>query len=108
MTQLQALAWTLILEVPIVLLGARLMSAPPGRTVLAGLAASGMSHPVAWKFALISPPDAFLLYLAAIELAVTLFEAIVLKSVMRLRWLQALVLSLAANVFSSGVGWWLA
>lgn len=108
MTQLQALAWTLGLEMPVVLLGARLMSAPPGRAVLAGLVASGLSHPIAWKLALISPPDAFLLAWAAIELAVTLFEAIVLNVVMRLRWLQALALSLAANVFSAGAGWWLA
>lgn len=107
MTQLQALAWTLILEMPVVLLGARLMSAPPGRAILAGLAASGLSHPVAWKLALISPPDAFLLSWTVIEFAVTLFETIVLKVVMRLRWLQALALSLAANVFSAGAGWWL-
>lgn len=108
MTQLQALAWTLILEIPVLLLGARLMSVPLWRAAVTGVVASGVSHPIAWKLALISHPDTFLLSWAAIELAVTLFETVVLKTLIRLRWLQALALSLAANVFSAGAGWWLA
>lgn len=106
MTQFQALAWTLILEIPVVLLGARLMAVPLWRGSVAGVVASGVSHPVAWKLALISPPDAFVFSWVAIELAVTFLEAVVLKTVMRLRWLQALLLSLAANAISAGAGWW--
>lgn len=108
-TQPEALALTLALELPVVLGLGRLLSRPDapswGRLLLAGLAASMLTHPLAWLAneqlagALAFPPRA-----ALIEIAVAAVEAAVLGWAVPLRAGIAAVVAVAANGASFGLG----
>jgi hypothetical protein len=104
MTQPEAMAWTLVLELPVVLGAGWRLGIGWRRALLAGLLASGISHPLAWAAALRMTEESYRWGWYAIELAVCVFETVILGVVMRLGKRQACGLSLAANGLSAMVG----
>lgn len=106
MTSLQLVAWalTLAIEVPLALAVARWQGWPWRRAALGALAASLLTHPVAWSLTPYLPPDDYLQGWLLLEGAVTLVEALVLGLVLRLRAWQALALALVLNAASAGLG----
>lgn len=108
MTQTEAFLTTLALEAPIAVavVAARAGSrAHPAAVFLAALAASAITHPLLW---LADPALHGALGLplrwALLETAIALVEAVVYRLVARVGWGTALVVSLAANAVSLGVG----
>lgn len=104
MTQTQALLWTWLLELPIILLAAWYWRISWRRALLAGMLASGVSHPVAWELALASSEQVYRWSWYAIEAGVWLLESWILGRIMGLKPVRALGLSLWANGFSALVG----
>jgi bacteriorhodopsin len=104
MTQPEAMAWTLALELPVLLGVGWRLGTDWRRALLAGLLASGISHPLAWATALRMTEESYRWGWYAIELAVCVFEAVILGVVMRLGKRQACGLSLAANGLSAMAG----
>ncbi len=104
MTAGAALALTLAIEVPIaVLAGGR----PRTRVVFAALAASLLTHPLAW-WANTAIPLTFPVRAALIEVAVALVEAALYRTLVPLPAWRALLTSCLANGASFGLGLWLA
>jgi hypothetical protein len=104
-SEAEALAWTYALELPVVLLAALVWRRPLWRGLLAGLLASGLTHPFAWNIALALPEAQLAWGWYAIEAVVVLVEALVLGKVMTLGAVRALILSLLANSLSALAGW---
>lgn len=102
--QLVALALTLVVEVPAALVVAHWRRWPWRRALLGALAASLLTHPVAWSLAPYLPPDDYLQGWLLLEAAVCVAEAVVLGLFLRLRVLPALALALGLNASSAGVG----
>lgn len=102
--QPQALLLTLLLELPVIFLAARYWQRPLWRAGLAGVLASGLSHPLAWKIMLQMPTDVYRWGWYVLETGVCLFEAVILKSLLHLSGSQALRLSLMANILSAVLG----
>lgn len=103
MTELQALALTLALEVPVMLLLARRL--PRARVLPVAAAASIITHPVAWHVASILSPAEYPVGVMAIEGGVVLTEALWYRLWLSRVFFQALAWSLAANAVSFGAGW---
>jgi hypothetical protein len=100
MTAAAALLITLAVEVPV----ATLAGGPPrGRVALAALAASLLTHPLAW-WANTALPYAFPVRAALIEVAVTLAEAALYRALVPLPAGRALLTSCLANAASFGLG----
>lgn len=100
-----ALALTLAVEAPLVGWYGRRMGRTWRQVIAAGLLPSLVTHPIAWHaWSRLSPYD-LVQGIAMIETAVWLVEALLLLIVLRLRWQQALLLSLAANVASMSLGY---
>lgn len=104
MTQLEALTLTLALELPVVLGVAKWLHVDLWRALIAGVAASGITHPLAWAMAMQMSPGAYRWGWYAIELTVCGVEAVILGLTMRLRPRQAGVLSVVANALSALMG----
>lgn len=104
MTQAEALCWTWFLELPLVLMLGSHWRLPVGRLLLAGLLASGITHPLAWSHASSCSAGQWLCSWWGIECAVTGFEAGFYWRVLRLGWLRAALLSLCTNGFSALTG----
>lgn len=104
MNQAQALALTLACEVPLAC--GWLRGSPLARTALTAVAASGLTHPLAWHVASRLSPAQYRAGLWWIEAAVVLVEALVFRLALGLAWPRALAVSLAANALSMAVGWW--
>lgn len=104
MIQAEALMWTLLLELPIVVAAAHGWRLAWRRALLAGCLASGLSHPLAWTLAMAMPEAAYRWGWYAIEVGVWAFEALLLGRVMGLTPGRAATLSLVANGFSALVG----
>jgi hypothetical protein len=99
-----ALLVTLAIEVPVaVLAGGR----PRGRIALAALAASLLTHPLAW-WANHAIPLPFASRAALIEAAVALVEAALYRALVPMSLPRALLTSCLANAASFGLGLWLA
>lgn len=106
MNQSAALALTLAIELPVIALAARRAqpAVPWWRVLVAGVAASSLTHPLAWWVRWRLDPDVALAGFFAIELAVIAFEALVLKIGLGWPWRGAAALSAAANTASAGLG----
>ncbi|MBP6646830.1 MAG: hypothetical protein KA207_13295 [Burkholderiaceae bacterium] len=103
MPLLQALLLTWLVEVPLLI---RLIPAlPRSKVVLAGLAASLLTHPVAWWAASLLSPHDHTTGVWTIELAVVVTEALWLWVVLRTRALHSLRASAMANTASFVLGW---
>ena len=109
MSQLEALALTLVVELAVVAafaIGLRFWPRPAWPRALAiAAAASLLSHPFAWwanTVALVTIP--FHERAAIIELAVVGAEAILYAVAAGLSWPRAVVVALVANAASFGVG----
>jgi hypothetical protein len=95
-----ALALTLAVEAPVVGWYGRRMGRTRGHVIAAGLLPSLVTHPIAWHaWSRLSPYD-LVQGIAMIETAVWLVEAALLLILLRLKWKQALLLSLVANAAS--------
>ena len=105
MVQMQALALTLAVELPVLCVLARRLPGPAWRTALAGALASGLTHPVAWRAASVLAAEGYLQGLAAIEAAVVATEALVLALLLHPGTRAALTWSLTINASSVTVGW---
>jgi hypothetical protein len=79
---------------------------PWRRVALGALAASLLTHPVAWELSAYLPPDDYRRGWLMLEGVVCLVEALVLGVVLRVGAVPALALSLALNAASAAVGWW--
>lgn len=79
-------------------------SLPPPRIVIAGLLPSLLTHPLAWRAAAALPAAGYARGVLAIEAAVVLVEAVVLRLLLGRPWQDALLLALLANAASFAVG----
>lgn len=106
MDQLAAFAMTLAIELPVVALAAGRLGPAVGwrRALAAGVVASSLTHPLAWWLRWRLGPDEAVAGFFAIELAVILMEAVVLKIGLGWNWRGAAALSTAANTASAGLG----
>ncbi len=107
MTQWEALALTLALEVPVALAIAWFagLRDKMWRTAAVSVAASLITHPFAWYLAIHTQNMwPFWPRAALIETGVTLIEAVVYAKGLPTRWTLATVMSVAANGFSFFVG----
>jgi len=105
MTYAEALAWTYGLEAPVVLAAGWLWGCSLVRSGLAALAASAVTHPIAWSIAVAMPADVYESWgWHAIEAVVCGVEAVVLGRIMLLSACRAWPLSIAANGLSAVVG----
>lgn len=105
MTAWQALALTLVCEVPLMLLlTARWPRLSRSRVVLATVTASCLTHPLAWRAAAALAPDMYRTGLWLIEAAVVAAEALWYLAWLRPGWRRATVWSLMANAASATMG----
>ncbi len=106
MPYLLALATTLLLEVPAVLVGYRGV-APPGRTLAAALAANLATHGLLWTV-WAALPGGYAARLVGAEAAVLLAEAAAYRLLLGGSGVRALAASAAANAPSTvaGLGLW--
>lgn len=100
-----ALALTLACELPLALLLAR--GLPAQRVLFVAASASALTHPLAWRAALLLMPGSYRAGVALIELAVVIAEALWLRAWLSLSLARAAVLSLVVNAASALAGWWL-
>lgn len=116
MSQLQALGLTLLLELPVVLLLARLLGWPVAwkRLLLLASAASLLTHPFAWeglRWLRAWTPD-FWPRAVVVEVAIALVEGVLYAKLGPLGWRRGLLLGLGVNAWSFGLGlvlarlWW--
>jgi len=108
---LPALLLTLLIEIPIVLL-VLYRRCGVNRALLAGLLASGITHPALWfLWPFVVPLENYELFVATGEALVVVVEAVVIHAVaLRFtpRYLPlALGTSLLANLASYGAGLWI-
>lgn len=104
MTQTTALALTLALELGTLALIRPLLGRPAwGRLLLAGAAASLLTHPFAWWGAQALPLP-WSARFTVVELGVVLVEIGVYHLAVPLSWRRAALASVAANVISAGTG----
>jgi hypothetical protein len=104
-TYIDALAWTYILETPVVLGLGRLWGCGLGRGLLAALVTSGSTHPAVWVLALAMPIADYAAWgWYALEGGVCCVEALILGRIMRLSPRNAWLLSILANSVSAFTG----
>ncbi len=103
MNQLQALGLTLACELPVMAVLAR--SVPIKRLLIIATGASCLTHPLAWRAALVLSADQYVTGLWLIELCVVLIEALWYQAWLRVGTARALWWSLVANATSFGLGW---
>ena len=101
-----ALALTLAIEVPIVAVAscAGAQPVPVVHAIAAAVVASAATHPVAWWLASHLAPDEVRAGFTLIEAGVALAETIPLAIGLRWSWRRALLLSIACNGASAGIG----
>jgi hypothetical protein len=110
-TQTQAFLLTLVVELPLVALGAWLSGAPRGRLgplLVVALAANALTHPLLWIVdaalaATLATPHRWTL----LETAVVVVEGSAYAAIARLGWARGLLLALLANAASFGAGLWI-
>jgi hypothetical protein len=109
---LYAFAWTIALEVPIVVVGCHRALGGILRAVGVGLALQALTHPALWYLAPRFEPYA--LWLAVMETLVIITEALVLTVALRIAGCSiskavalASITSLIANLISTLVGLWI-
>lgn len=103
MDRLGAFALTLACEIPVVFMLARHL--PARRVVPVAAGASCLTHPLAWRIAMLLTPDVYRLGVALIEAGVVVVEAIWYRCWLRLSFGRAVGISLLANAASVSVGW---
>ena len=103
MPQHLALLITWLVEVPLLVL--LLPALPRAKVVMAGLAASLITHPVAWWAASLLSPHDHAAGVWVIELAVVMAEGLWLCAMLRTSLRQALSASAVANMASFALGW---
>jgi hypothetical protein len=108
-TQLEALGISLGVEVPVVMaLGLALGCAPVSRLLVAALAATLLTHPLAWTAAeALAGEVPSAVRAGLVEGGVIALEALVFRFALGTGWARALLLSVAANLASYGVGVWI-
>lgn len=107
MTQATALALTLAIELPLVLLLAALLRWHPSwpRLVLVALASSLLTHPFAWNgIRTLQPYAPFWLRAGTIELLVALVEGAMYSRLVPLGWRRGMLAGLLVNAGSFGLG----
>lgn len=130
LTQMEALALTLAIELPVLAALGWWWRWPMQRVLWTGLLASGLTHPAAWQMALASAQwildrelavstgvaqghadeaalKAYHWAWLGIESIVVLAEAVVLRLMLKVGVLRCLLASVAANALSALAGWWL-
>ncbi len=107
MSQLQALLLTLALEVPLVLLLARLgrWGVDPRRLLAVACCTSLLTHPFAW-FGLptLAPHLGWWPRALLVEGGIALVESLLYSALVPLSWRRGLLAGTLANAFSFGVG----
>lgn len=107
MSQLEAMLLSLLVEVPVALIGAALLRWVPvkqlWRLALVAVAATLLSHPLAWA-ANTHLGGSFALRATIIEVSVTVMEAAIYAWIGGLGPLRGLAVSAVANGASFGVG----
>ena len=104
LTQSAALGLTLALEMPVVLLAARRLRVHWQWALLAGLLASGLTHPLAWWVSGQLGPRDYGLWILLLEILVCLVETVIFRLALQLAWRWALALSVVANAVSALAG----
>lgn len=102
MNQYQALATTLGCEIPIMLL--LLRSHPALRVLIVSAAASLITHPFAWYFAVILSPAEYQIGVVVIEGMVVVLEGFLYWKFIPLSFQKALLYSAIANMGSFIIG----
>jgi hypothetical protein len=95
---------TCVIEVLVVSLLARRSQINLARAVLTVLLVNALSHPFAWHFFGKLSLKSIFEGAAFIELMVTLFEGVIYRLVLPVKFSQAMVWSLVANLSSFGFG----
>lgn len=108
LSQIAALGLTLAVEAPLVTVVAYWRGIRWQRGLAAGLLASCLTHPFAWKLSwwastLFATPHYFR-WFVAIEAAVCLVEALVFRRILHTSWAWSVGLSVVANAASSLLG----
>jgi len=101
--QWHAFGLTLACEVPAMLLLARNQAVP--RVLLAAVSVNCLTHPMAWRMAMLLSPEEYRSGLWLIESGVVLVEAVWYRSWLRAPLHVALGWSVLANAASLGIGW---
>jgi hypothetical protein len=103
MNQLHALGWTLVCEVPLLILLARPRPVVP--VLLVTASASLITHPLAWRVATVLSPDEYPAGLLIIETCIAAAEGLWLHAWLRAGLIRSLGWSLMANAASFLLGW---
>src|SRR3989338_5864202 len=110
MSQLEALLWTFVFEVPVVVILCYMWNVIPtwnrlGRVIVIAIAASCITHPFVYNGAMyLHWPQAWWTRVYMLEIAAFLLEAWLYKRMLMLSWPRALLFSLLANGMSFGAG----
>ena len=110
MTEIEALALSMLIEVPVAWLAARAAGwtgRGPGHVAAAAAVATAVTHPQLWAAALLLYPQApYWLTLLGLEALVVLVEGLLIGWIAGLRIGQAMLISLLANSVSllAGLG----
>lgn len=105
MQQLIALGVSIGVEAGVVALAAKRLEGRRGRLALVAAGATLVTHPFAWKAALLGYPHAPVwVVVLGVEALVTLAEACAYRAAGELPWRRALVASLLANAASTAFG----
>lgn len=99
-----ALGLTLAIESPVVMLAALHQRIYWVRGLVAGVLASGLTHPWAWWVSGQLGPQDYGLWILALEITVCLIETLILRLVMQASWHSMLALSVVANAASALTG----
>ncbi|MES2681905.1 MAG: hypothetical protein V4650_00150 [Pseudomonadota bacterium] len=104
LSQNEALVLTLLIELPVVFAVWEINKKRFFRAGMAGLLATGLTHPLAWSLASRLGAQDYLHGFYLIEIAVVAVEAIVIGYVMPCSWRVAIGTSVLANGLSASVG----
>ena len=108
LSQLQAYALTLAIEVPVLILSAAYYRIPWQRSFITGVIASTITHPLAWWFTwfiniIVFTPYPYVWFLLT-ELGVWLIESLILSKFLKLSFARAAMLAALANLSSASLG----
>jgi hypothetical protein len=103
MHQLQALALTLTIELPVMLLLVRTI--PTKKLLIVAVGASTLTHPIAWRIASVLSPAEYSVGIWFIEAGVVFVEALWYLIWLRIGLINSFRCSLLANAASFGIGW---
>lgn len=104
MLQWQALLFSWLIEIPIVLVILNQADVTHVRSIIAAILATGLTHPFAWSLAQGLPASDYTCNVFMIELAVICIEVVTLKILTRASWGAVLFAAVVANAGSYLLG----